>query len=438
MRGATVGAFVMETGSKAQARTAAQIFGAGASGDSASAKNMRNQDGDPKDCSSSSPDATKAPAQCGALLRLELKALTTGAGATAPAGAPSAAKDPPRPAVAQVSAPEEPCPKGLVFTDGKCAPPASASAHQCDPSDLKGCTEQCDKGNPASCGALGTLFLNGGSGAARDATKARSLLAKACDGGNVKSCVNLGILEQSGQGGAKDTTAAAKHFEQGCKDADAAGCGMLGTLFQSGDGVKKDDTRAAVLFGQACEGGQDASCAALAVMKRDGVGGAKDPAKAAELFKRACDGTDAASCNEFGEIHAFGPAKNEILAGIMFMRACNRGSAAGCANQGRVLIGGMRSDPDGAKRAFEQACIRQSQVGCASLKVLFGDTRPVFPNVAEMNTLMRSCAGGNARDCTTSGLLQVASGNKAMGMPNIDRACIMNDGFACALKKAIK
>src|SRR5262249_45972102 len=57
VKGATVGAFVMETGSKAQARTAAQLFGAGVSGSSASAKNVRNQDGDPGDCNKSSPDS---------------------------------------------------------------------------------------------------------------------------------------------------------------------------------------------------------------------------------------------------------------------------------------------------------------------------------------------------------------------------------------------
>jgi hypothetical protein len=53
--------------------------------------------------------------------------------------------------------------------------------------------------------------------------------------------------------------------------------------------------------------------------------------------------------------------------------------------------------------------------------------------VALENQLQGVCAGGNARACATLGVLHVASGN-AMGKGELDRACMMNDKWACDMK----
>ena len=88
-------------------------------------------------------------------------------------------------------------------------------------------------------------------------------------------------------------------------------------------------------------------------------------------------------------------------------------------------------DMDRAKRALEMSCSKQSALGCAILKVTFGDARPVFPDIAEQNALLAACNGGRAR--ATLGVLQIASGN-AMGKSTLERACLMNSQWACALK----
>ncbi len=157
VKGAMVGAFAMQTGTKGQVKTAAQMFGASASGASSSEKNVQNKDGDVSDCAKSTPDDKKAPSQCQAFIRLELKGITPKA--AAPAAGAAAAAPPPesKPAGNDIAVAEATCPKGLVMSEGKCTEPKSAAAYLCNPSKASECEEQCGKGNAPSCGAAGSL-----------------------------------------------------------------------------------------------------------------------------------------------------------------------------------------------------------------------------------------------------------------------------------------
>jgi hypothetical protein len=67
-------------------------------------------------------------------------------------------------------------------------------------------------------------------------------------------------------------------------------------------------------------------------------------------------------------------------------------------------------------------------------KILFNGTRPVIPSPAETNDLMNRCNAGSARDCASIGAINIAMGNKPMGMPQIERACMQNEPLACAIK----
>jgi uncharacterized protein len=427
VKGATVGAFVMETGTKGEAKTAAQLFGAGAAGGSSSAKNVRNQDGDLSDCAKAAPDAPKAPSQCQAIVRLELKPIgKKAAGAPTPEAAAAAA---------DVAPPETTCPKGLVLADGKCTTPTAAPAFLCHPGDGKECLDQCGKGNAASCGAAGALLASGGGGLGKDEAKAREILGKGCDAGDTKSCTNAGVLLAKGRGGAKDAATAFKRFEKACMEGDPLGCGMLGQAYESGDGTTKDEGRAISFLQRGCEGGQDTSCGTIGKMLVDGRGATKDTTKGADYLKRACDGGHAKSCVAVAEMFEAGQGipKQALTARLLFQRACMRAEGKGCAGQGRLEFdqGGSQ---DNAKRAFEMGCSHLDDFSCAAQKVLFGYNRP-FVLKADAMALQKSCTGGAMRDCTIAGTLQIASGNKAIGMPMIERACMAQDAFACAVKK---
>src|SRR4029079_14964709 len=146
----------------------------------------------------------------------------------------------------------------------------------------------------------------------------------------------------------------------------------------------------------------------------DGKGVTKDVAKAAELMKRACDGTEAASCNELGEMYEGGSGigQNKILAQMLYRRGCYRNSPASCVNLGRTEVVGPGANPDDARRQFENACNRNVPLACAYMKIAYGSTRPVFPDVAAMNTSQQRCAGGSTRDCGVVGAFHLAQGLK--------------------------
>ncbi len=284
VRGATVGAFVLDMGTEAKVRAAAELFGAGTSGASESGKQARNQEGEPDDCAKSTPESEKPPAQCGAPIRLVL--------APIPA-VPADGKEPavPKPAPKAVAEADNACPAGLVFTEGKCTTAGSAPSFLCEPTKKDECSAQCDKGHAGSCAALGGVYLQ-----SRDTSKAVPALKKGCDGDEAKACVNLGLVTD-------DATAATKLFEKGCSAGVALGCEKLGRAYLAGSGgVTADVTKALTLLRQGCEGGQDTACAGAAELMASGKGGAQDIKGAAELYKRACDGSVAASCAELGTL----------------------------------------------------------------------------------------------------------------------------------------
>lgn len=435
VKGAMVGAFVMETGTKGQVKTAAQMFGGGGSAASTSEKNVKNKDGDIADCAKATPDDKKAPAQCQAFIRLELKGIIPKA-APAAGGAPAAPAET-KPAGNDVASVEPTCPKGLVLSEGKCTEPKSAAAFLCNPKDANECETQCTKGNAPSCGSAGTLHVTGSGGASRDEKKARELLTKGCEGSDTKSCTNLGVLMMQGRGGAKDAAAASKNFEKACADADALACGMLGAQYRTGDGVTKDEAKAVALLQKGCEGGNDAACGTAGKMFLEGAGVTKDVAKAVDFMKRACDGTQAQACADLGQLSELGKdaPKNPILSKMMYQRGCFRGNMQACFDQGRMELG-FGGNKDASKRAFEMACNRNDKLACGAMKVLFGGNRIVMTGPEVMEASSR-CNAGSTRDCGIAGMMNVATGNP-MGQSQIERACMQQDPLACAVKNAKK
>ncbi len=431
VRGASVGAFAIATGTRAEAKTSVQIFGAGAGAGSSSARDVNDKEGDPTACAGASPDATSAPAQCGAAVRIELVALgdATKAPPKAAAGAPAAGDD----KVHALEVEAEPCPKGLVLIEGKCTTPTEDKAHQCEPGDQPDCQKQCDRGHAASCGALGAIFQD----RTREYGKALAALKKGCDGGDVRSCVNLGGMTFDGVGTKADPVAAAPLFQSGCDGGDAIGCARLGLSYRSGTGVTKDDARAAGLLRKGCDGGNPRACGELGSMMREGAGVAKDDAAATKLLARGCDGGDARSCVLAGEQ---AEANNAILASIYFQRGCYGGdfkeSARACAGLGRVFQAGPMANDQRAHDAYQWACDKMNALGCAVLKVSWGDQRPVFSDMADQIRMQGVCDGGNARACATVGVLQVATGN-VMGKSTLERSCSMGDAWGCALKAKV-
>jgi uncharacterized protein len=417
VRSATVGAFVLEQGSQAKVRAAAELFGAGVGAKSESSQQRRNQDGDPKDCEKSSPESSSPPSQCGAPIRLVLEPIARSAEPSQPSATPTVAVAPT-------------CPEGLVAVEGKCSAPAAA-AFQCRPGNQAECTAQCDKGHAGSCAALGAILER------TDASSAIAPLRKACDADASEACVLLGTLLEQGRGTGKDVAASLKLYEKGCQSGVASGCGALGRAYLSGTGVAADPARAATLLIQGCEGADSEACAAAAPLLAEGKGVPKDPARAARYLWRACSGNSVPSCLELGKLQETGVpgvAKSPAFAEFSYRRACFRGSAEGCAELGRFEY--LRS-PAQAKHYFEQGCVRRAPLGCAMLVVGYDDRQPFFLDMGLESTLTASCNRGNMADCSRLGILETAA-KHALGKSYLERACTSGERLACELGKRVK
>ena len=78
-------------------------------------------------------------------------------------------------------------------------------------------------------------------------------------------------------------------------------------------------------------------------------------------------------------------------------------------------------------------------LGCAALKVLYGENRPVMmSDPGKRGAMQQACNGGSNADCANLGLLDLAMGNKPMAAMSLDRACMRQDQWACALAKKAK
>lgn len=426
VRGATIGAFAMQTGTRAATRTAAELFGAGPGGTSSSSKDMRHRDGSLSECRGATPDAGAPPAQCGALLRLDLTAID----AAAPDG----------PALA-----ESTCPRGLVRSGGKCAVPTASTPYQCLERDVANCLTQCDRGDAASCRMLASVYSVGmpglpadppravplyqkacdagdadackslgvvydlGRGAPQDERRAIELYAKACDAGEMLGCSNLGFMYERGAGASRDLARAIALYQRACDGGAGIGCNNLGKAYAAGRGVPREEIRAFSLYRRACDGGTTLGCMNLAGAYREGIGVPRDDRAAAALYETLCQKRRKTSCSFLGELYELGEGvpKDEARALSLYKVDCDRKDDVGCTYLGMRYEMGKGVPKDEAKAAalYKEACQGESTAGCLRLGYLIEHGRGLPKDPARAVELYKSgCDAGNDSACASLGV----------------------------------
>lgn len=307
VRGAYVGAFAVKTGTIGEIEAAASVFKYGFEGASKSEKNVDRRDGDPASCAQVDLDSETPPADCSALLRLELVALAEGT--AVPTSDPQPAS-------------EETCPQGLVRVGGLCTSDAS-QPHECSPEDEADCTAQCDNGNALSCAHLGVLKVKAGQ-----ADAGKVLLTKACDAGVGRGCNGLGVIATTGLVGAPDPTTGVKRYRQACEQGCVPACHNVAFQLEQGQGVPKDVPQAMAIYKRGCDGGLGNSCHNLGALVQP-----TDAKQAAELYTRGCQGGFAPSCGNLAQLHTDGEgvAKDPARAAALRKQACAGGVKKACS-----------------------------------------------------------------------------------------------------------
>lgn len=435
VKGAMVGAFVMDTGDKAHARAVAEFFSIGGEAGGRRESKVHNSDGTLEECKHALPDAKSAPAKCGALLRVELLEISK-----EEATKETVAKD------EKKASSTATCPAGMVIIGGKCTKPVGEqAATECVYGNARQCLDLCGKNNGASCGKLGMQLVRNDNvqmdGTANDrlqaGAKATMLGCKLNDG---PSCEFLGDLLASTLGGKPDMPNAVQAWGKGCELAQEKACTKAGDAFYTANGVPQNYQLAAKLLDRGCMAGDQNACSELGIMFLGNAGLPPDMSRAGRLFKQACEGSSSAGCNNLGYLVEFGKGttKNPQLAASLYAKGCKL-SDESCGSLAQVLHAGIGvpKNVDNSLKLYRIACKANDVGACAVLRVYADPSTQLSAVDAKRNfeVWKGTCAAGIERDCTTIGVLGMATGSINEGRELIKKGCTMGDNWACELLK---
>lgn len=391
VRGATIGAFAMASGSKGRVASVSEIFGGGVSTDSGSVRFEHNTDGERASCTAADPEASGPPKQCQSALRLELSAI----GGSEVESAKSTA-----------SAETPTCPAGMVSSEGVCAKPKEKQTHLCKTSDIVDCATQCERGHAGSCRVLGYIHES----EKKELAKAIEYYLRACDADDPQGCSNAAFMFNKARGVPENPVRAVELFKKGCDLGNARGCTDLGFLYEKGRGIAVDLVNAAKLYKRGCDGGNMVGCGNYGHLLQEGSGVAKDPNLAVTYNTRGCVAGDSRSCNGLANLYEFGRGalpQDMTKATEFYVKACATAKATGygsaCANAGFQHLNGRGVPKDAVKAysEFEAACAMDQARGCAYLGYFYEKGEGGKPqDVAKAREYYeRGCKAGFAWGC---------------------------------------
>lgn len=156
--------------------------------------------------------------------------------------------------------------------------------------------QACRLGDPEGCIEVG-LYFKLGQGRARDSARAAGWFARACQLGSAEGC-------RRQAGGDANLKRRRTLLEKACKGGDGIGCNMLGEMHARGRGVPKDATRAAALYGRGCELRYSPACTALGEATLRGEGVPQDRTRGIQLIRQGCRAGHTHACSRAEQLDA--------------------------------------------------------------------------------------------------------------------------------------
>lgn len=398
---ASLGAFVMRSTTDAKVGAAAEMFGQGVSGQSASSSSLNQSSGKRPVCQKATSQDNSPLNECDFPLKLRLVAIGEPGGAAAPNAKARGGTGFLRMQAA--------CPEGTVRSNGACIAAKSATHKLCNAAQPAECEGECGKGNGPSC-AIAGLAYEKGKGVTEDVAKAMKLYETGCSKRDLDSCTGMGFLFSKGEGVPQDKKRAESIFRENCEKGNARACSGLGhqlrlagdmnpavdlferscklgygracfyaaaIVFKSG----KDPKRAFANYAGACTGSDMRGCLAESVLLQTGQGAAANQGeslalrdKALKGLEAACEHKDGDACENLGDYYMGeydkSVKKPEKAIGY-YANACGAGVDAACMEAGKIYEVGappyIPKSKDTAKAAnglYQVACMRGNLEGC--------------------------------------------------------------------------
>lgn len=217
----TIGAFRFFAGAEGEAAGNASALGATAGGKTSSSRELLAEDGQQAACDAATVGDSAPPAQCGAVMRIEV--VPVGAGAA----------------------------------------PAKAATHECAESDEADCRAQCDLGNGPSCVKLGQRQYSMDMSSMASHTKAIPHYQRACELGDQTGCGLLGLRTFYGDGITYDPIAGLRLLKSSCAALNATGCTNLNDIYFIDKRAKPDAEGIDILKKYCDTGVSEMTCSSL-------------------------------------------------------------------------------------------------------------------------------------------------------------------------------
>jgi TPR repeat protein len=169
----------------------------------------------------------------------------------------------------------------------------------------------CKAGDPAACLDAGTYLRGGVAGVPADLSRAKALAAAACKATGPKSPACSRVA---------------------CDGGDMKACLELATAYAQGSGVQADDELVMSLDEQACEGSNGEACALSGYQRAHSKAYKPDLPRAHELYKKGCELGSGLGCHNLGHAYFVGDGVDKDLTEALtwFTRACKLGYENGC------------------------------------------------------------------------------------------------------------
>ena len=205
----------------------------------------------------------------------------------------------------------------------------------------------------AACASADTCARASVTALARaDKPAALDLASRACDLGDVHSCVRAGVLALELH--RTDSARIVEVERRACRAGNQEGCTVLATLYFQGLGVRKEPERAVVMLADACTAGLLDACGNLGVAYLLGMGVAEDHAKAVANLTRACEHEAGDYCRMLALAWSGGDADERARAAPALQHQCDAGEVNSCFELA-ILYKHGTSVPVDLDRALELA-----------------------------------------------------------------------------------
>lgn len=219
--------------------------------------------------------------------------------------------------------------------------------------------QACDLDDVAACKRAGQLLMQDPTGIP-EAERFDRVIArwgKACSGGDLVTCVDLGKRQLHGNGLPKNAIAAAGLFKQACDAGSASGCFELARQQWQGLGVARDRESAALLLRKACEGRHDEACMAGLLSRLTLTGDQSLSPDELSQLRQACERRNEQVCTLLGliRLRGWGLPADTRQALEQWQNSCRSGSSVACM-AALVLL---ESDWSTVKSAAQAAQWRQ-------------------------------------------------------------------------------